>query len=347
MKIGNMLYPESSSPNYDAQRIHDCMDEAKLSESLGVDALWLSEHHFDGNSIYSDPVTFASALFGMTSKIEIGFAVLQSSLYHPVRLAEQLALLDIISNNRLTVGIGRGTNGNIYEYEGYGINPDEAQSRYEEITFLISSLLNNSKGFEHKGEFWNIKIPQLRPSPSDLLHSKLIHSSGSANSVVELARLGQPLLLAPLSYDETARRLKLYKETMLKSGFSRNHLNNMLSKSWLWRDVYVSESEEKAEEIGLQNYLRTSVNRAMLRREIYKRRGLEPHARDKFDHTKETIVNSGFIFGDISKVEKEFMKISELGIGGVFSIFRLGGLTKEQGFENLDLFMSKIAPKLR
>src|SRR5260221_10893099 len=101
MKFGNFLFPESASPASDAVAIDETLREARLCDALGVDALWLAEHHFDGNCAYVDPITFAAALAMATQRCAIGFAVVQTSLYHPVRLAEQLSLVDILSKGRL------------------------------------------------------------------------------------------------------------------------------------------------------------------------------------------------------------------------------------------------------
>ena len=101
MKFGDFLFPESSDPACDGEIIDDALAEARLCDELGMDAIWLAEHHFDGNCAYVDPLTFAAALAVATKRAELGFAVLQTSLYHPIRLAEQLSLLDHLSKGRL------------------------------------------------------------------------------------------------------------------------------------------------------------------------------------------------------------------------------------------------------
>lgn len=123
MRFGNFLFPESRDPLQDGQLIDEILQEVQLSEALGMDTVWLSEHHFDGACAYVDPITFAAAIAASTQRIGIGFAVAQVSLHHPVRLAEQLSLIDNISKGRLLVGLGRGTVYNVYEYHGYGIDP--------------------------------------------------------------------------------------------------------------------------------------------------------------------------------------------------------------------------------
>ena len=98
------------------------LERNAVMDASGYDGVWLAEHHFDGNCAYVDPVVFAGAVAACTTRLKVGFAVAQVSLHHPVRLAEQIALLDQISQGRLVVGLGRGTAYNVYEYQGYGID---------------------------------------------------------------------------------------------------------------------------------------------------------------------------------------------------------------------------------
>ena len=115
MKFGNFLFTESSDPGRDGPVIDEALAEARLCDELGMDAIWLAEHHFDGNCAYVDPLTFAAALAVATKQVELGFAVLQTSLYHPIRLAEQLSLLDHLSKGRLILGLGRGSSAPLQE----------------------------------------------------------------------------------------------------------------------------------------------------------------------------------------------------------------------------------------
>jgi alkanesulfonate monooxygenase SsuD/methylene tetrahydromethanopterin reductase-like flavin-dependent oxidoreductase (luciferase family) len=115
MKTGIFLFHEARDPSKDTQIIYEAVREAQLAESLGMDAVFLAEHHFDGNCVYVDPPTFAAGLAMATSRIKIGFAVLQTSLYHPLRMAEQISLIDNLSKGRLIVGLGRGSLVNTHE----------------------------------------------------------------------------------------------------------------------------------------------------------------------------------------------------------------------------------------
>ena len=78
MKVSNFLFPESRDPQRDGIVIDETLREARLADELGVEALWLAEHHFDGICAYVDPVTFAAALAAVTHRCKIGLAVVQT-----------------------------------------------------------------------------------------------------------------------------------------------------------------------------------------------------------------------------------------------------------------------------
>ena len=94
MKFGTFLFPDCRDPAEDGRVIDETMREAMLADELGMDVVWLAEHHFDGISVYADPIGLAGALAGSLRHAGLGFAVMQTALHHPIRLAEQMALLD-------------------------------------------------------------------------------------------------------------------------------------------------------------------------------------------------------------------------------------------------------------
>src|SRR5215470_5153467 len=180
LKFSDFLFPESRDPQQDGRVLDETLREARLADELGVDALWLAEHHFDGICAYVDPVSFAAALAMATRRCGIGFAVVQTSLHHPIRLAEQLSLIDQLSKGRLIVGLGRGTAYNIYDYQGYGFDHLEAQERFEEAEAVMLKAWTLER-FEHHGKYFDLKVAGLRPTPYTKPHPFLIRAaSGEA-----------------------------------------------------------------------------------------------------------------------------------------------------------------------
>ena len=147
MRFGWLTLAHSPSPDGDHAAIEEQLEQACAAETLGFDSVWLTEHNFTGEAVYCDPIPFASALAARTSRVRIGFAVIQLALRHPVRLAVQLALLDNLSRGRLDVGVGRGTLYNEYEFVGYGLRSDDSRERSAEALEVLIRAWTEELGF--------------------------------------------------------------------------------------------------------------------------------------------------------------------------------------------------------
>src|SRR3954452_23823870 len=164
MKFGWLTLALSPSPSEDAVRIDQQIEQVYVAEDLGFSDVWLTEHYFTGESVYNDALLFASALTQRTSRIRIGFAVLQMPFHHPVRLAVQLALLDNLSNGRIDVGIGKGTVYNEYEFVGHGLRSGDSRERMEEAVDIIERAWREAP-LSYDGRFHKVHIPAIRPKP--------------------------------------------------------------------------------------------------------------------------------------------------------------------------------------
>src|ERR1700744_6132281 len=186
MKFSNFLFPDSASPEDDGRGIEETMREARLTDDLGYDVIWLAEHHFDGICAYVDPVSFAAALATATTRAKIGFAVAQMSLHHPIRFAEQMAVIDHLSKGRLIVGLGRGTAYNIYDFQGYGIDHTEAQARFEEAEAVMLEAWKGAP-MHHQGRFFNVRLPELRPGVFTKPHPYVLRAAATEHGMLEIA----------------------------------------------------------------------------------------------------------------------------------------------------------------
>jgi hypothetical protein len=140
-------------------------------------------------------------------------------VHHPVRLAEQNSLLDNITKGRIIAGLGRGTAYNIYDYQGYGVPAEQAQERFEEAETIMLKAWTGEP-LEHHGKYWNLKLPMLRPRPYTRPHPFIIRSSGTEESMVEIARNRRPFMMNVQSFDVTKRRMDLYRQTLRAQGMT-------------------------------------------------------------------------------------------------------------------------------
>src|SRR5712671_3714931 len=261
MKFSNFLFPDSRDPERDGVVIDETLREAWLSDELGVDVIWLAEHHFDRICAYADPISFAGALATSTRHSKIGFAVVQTALHHPIRLAEQLAILDNITKGRLVVGLGRGSSYNIYDYQGFGIDHHEAQARLDEAEDIMIRAWSGG-AFEHDGRFWHLQVPMLRPRPYTRPHPPVIRGASGEASLIELAQQGKPFLMNVQSFETTRDRVALYARTMREAGHDDAAVARNLDASWVWRNVFVAETDAEAERVALPTFAAMTQARA-------------------------------------------------------------------------------------
>jgi alkanesulfonate monooxygenase SsuD/methylene tetrahydromethanopterin reductase-like flavin-dependent oxidoreductase (luciferase family) len=247
MRFGWLTLGHSPSPDEDYAAIREQLSQACFAEAAGFDGIWLTEHNFTGESVYCDPIPFASVVAAHTSRIRIGFAVIQLALRHPIRLATQLALLDNLSDGRLDVGVGHGTNYNEYEFVGYGLRSDDSRARMEETLDVMIRAWTEAP-LVHEGKFYQLRLPELRPRPRQRPHPPIWRSVSSAGSVRECGRLGAPIMTARIPLSAIPERLALYEAGLADSGLDAAARQRLREQAAVWRFVHVAESHAQAED---------------------------------------------------------------------------------------------------
>jgi alkanesulfonate monooxygenase SsuD/methylene tetrahydromethanopterin reductase-like flavin-dependent oxidoreductase (luciferase family) len=189
---------------------------AEAAERLGYHDVWVSEHHFIPFGVCSSALTMAGFLLGRTSRLRAGTAVTLAHLYHPLQLAEQVALLDQLSGGRLDFGIGRG--GYLQEIEAFGVN----RARHGlEVEATLDVLLSawTDETVSSANPLFPFEPVALVPRPVTRPHPPLFVASSTAATVERAAREGLPLLLYwAMLDDQRARVLALYREAAERHG---------------------------------------------------------------------------------------------------------------------------------
>ncbi len=347
MRTSNFLFPSSLTVADDGRVIEETLAEAKLTDALGFDTIWLAEHHFDGVCAYVDPVTFAGALAVATTRARIGFAVAQVALHHPIRLAEQIALLDHMSQGRLIVGLGRGTAYNIYDYQGYGIDHHEAQARFEEAEALMFKAWEG-KPVDHKGQFFTARLPELRPGVRTKPHPYVIRAAATEHGMLEIARRGQPFMLNVQSDAVTAQRMDLFRQTLRSIGQDEATVAARADECWAWRNIYVAETDAEAERLAIPAFIEMHEHRVAMRKRIYAEQGASilPMPPAGAAQPAHATVEHALICGSPATVAEKLAPLKATGIGGLIAQFRLGPMNYEQTAQSLTLFQEKVAPIL-
>ncbi len=346
MKFSTFLFPDSRDPARDGRVIDETLREAALADELGADMVWLAEHHFDGISVYADPMVLAGALAASLKQAGLGFAVIQTALHHPIRLAEQMALLDQLMRGKLIVGLGRGSSYNIYDYQGFGIDHQEAQARLDEAEAIMLKAWSGGE-FIHDGRFWQLQVPMLRPRAYTRPHPAVIRGSSGETSLIELAREGKPFMMNVQSLETTARRVELYRRTMREAGFGETIVAANLAASWVWRNFYVADSDEEAARVGIPAFETMTRARAEMRDRVFAETGAHIAVPKHDLPGARTARGDGLIHGAPARVADDVAALDRLGVGGIIGTFRLGPMSHETAAESLTLFMREVAPQFR
>jgi alkanesulfonate monooxygenase SsuD/methylene tetrahydromethanopterin reductase-like flavin-dependent oxidoreductase (luciferase family) len=177
----------------DSRIYTDYIDYICEAEDLGLHSVFLVEHHFTGFGQISATLSFLTYLAAKTSRMRLGTAVLVLPWHNPALLAEQAATLDLLSNGRLDLGIGKGYRWG--EFHGFCIPIEEAGERYDEaVAFLRKAWTTNGR-FSHHGKRWHYQDIIVEPAPVQKPHPPLWIGAFSPDSIRQAAENGFNLLL--------------------------------------------------------------------------------------------------------------------------------------------------------
>src|SRR4029079_18024736 len=162
MKVGIALNMLCQSGRSDASVVGEHLALGDLAEPLGFDSIFALEHHFNGYALSAVATQLLAYYAGRTKRVQLGTAVIVLPWHDPVRVAEQIALLDVLCGGRCLFGFGRGAAS--VEYAGFRIPMEEARPRFVEAAQLIRLALSEPE-FEWQGEYFQIPRTSIRPRP--------------------------------------------------------------------------------------------------------------------------------------------------------------------------------------
>jgi alkanesulfonate monooxygenase SsuD/methylene tetrahydromethanopterin reductase-like flavin-dependent oxidoreductase (luciferase family) len=172
----------------------ECFALVDEAEASGVDSVWLAEYHFSAISVLSSPITIASAIAARTQRIRIGSAVVLLPLGHPIRIAEEFATLDHISQGRVEFGVGRGTFPDTHD--GYNSPFAESRERFDEYLEVILKAWTMER-FSYAGKYYRCEDLCVRPKPVQTPHPPIRVGITSADTFPLIGRLGYPIIINP------------------------------------------------------------------------------------------------------------------------------------------------------
>jgi alkanesulfonate monooxygenase SsuD/methylene tetrahydromethanopterin reductase-like flavin-dependent oxidoreductase (luciferase family) len=241
MKFGLMhLFQQdpAKDPGGEAGKvIREAISQSVYAEELGFDSVWLAEHHFHPYGLVGSPLIAAAAVAATTERIRIGTAVLVLPFYNPLRLAEDCALVDQISEGRLDIGFGRGYQP--AEFRRLGVPQAEARARTEECIEILKLAWTQDQ-FDFQGQFWNVDGVSVLPKPAQDPHPRLYQAASSIDTFRIAGGSGSRILTSPnfTPMHVVRRQFGVYIDALTGAGYDPNEFDCPMLQQ-----VYVGDDE--------------------------------------------------------------------------------------------------------
>ncbi|HWO43642.1 MAG TPA: LLM class flavin-dependent oxidoreductase [Candidatus Eisenbacteria bacterium] len=353
----NYFDPVKGAANY-----KEHLEEMAYCEELAFDGVVFNEHHYSAYGTMPSPNLIAAALSQKTSRIRIG--VLGNILplrFHPVRVAEEYAMIDCLSNGRLIAGFVRGIPP---EYIWYGVNPEESRGRFEEAYDLIMTAWTQPV-WSYTGRFFRLQDCAIWPRPLQQPYPPIWIAARSAESIEWCVKRRLPIAQVYQTTDQIEDTFNYYRKIARDEGWEATPDHFILC-----RHIYVDESDRKAQETAepAMRYFFTVFNRgfneainkgaadqrrlmAALTTErsfSYFREG----NRERLDFSKfdwQALIATGYmIAGNPDTVARQIKtQMQQIGANHFMGMFHIGNLAHEKVVASLNLFHKEIMPRLR
>lgn len=353
MRFGTYYFLQVPPGMTEEEVIHREFTQILLSEELGYDTVWLTEHHFTEYGISVSPLALAAAIAARTQRINIALAAAILPFHDPIRLAEEIAFVDILSRGRLRVGIGRGNRP--IEFAGYRVPQEENRERFGEIVEIMIQAWTQDR-VSYRGRFFTLDGIPVRPKPYQKPHPPLMLVCVSPETIVLAARHGWPMLnsilFGPLR--QIVEKRDLYVSAMREAGYSEAAVQTAL-RSWsVSRHIYVAPTDSEAirEAQAAELWYQQALARFLVPDNIEAAPvALRPQFRALAATLQtvswEKLVRETVLFGSPERIVDQVREMQAIGVGELLCWMNFGGLPQEGVQRSMRLFAEKVMPHFR
>jgi probable F420-dependent oxidoreductase len=318
------------SPLQAGGNFEETIQECERAEAAGFASVWLGEHH-DNSTLYPTPLLGLAAIASRTRRLRLGTGVLLLPLYHPLAVAEEAAMVDVISGGRLILGVGAGYAPE--EFAAFGVPIEERGSRMAEALPLIQRLWTD-EGVTHAGRHYRVTRATVRPRPVQRPRPPIWLAGWVEPAIRRAGRLGDGWLGGPSArLDELARCVSLYREARRGAGRDRDP-----DDVALMRYVFVTESLERARAVAGGAFIRCFED-------TYFRWPHPVVKRPAGALTIERLAEDRIILGDPASCIDQIQHLQKtLGLTHLICRISAPGIPRETAGASLDLFTRHVMP---
>jgi alkanesulfonate monooxygenase SsuD/methylene tetrahydromethanopterin reductase-like flavin-dependent oxidoreductase (luciferase family) len=243
MKLGVLQFFSWPERRVALGTVYDrAIQRIEVMDRSGYDAVWLAEHHFSSFSVCPSVHMIGTLAAARTRRLRIGTAVSLAAFYHPLRLAEEVALLDVLSGGRVNWGAGRGFSRG--EFTAFGVPPEESTSRFRETVEIVLRAWSEER-LNYAGQYFQFENVEVLPKPAQTPLPVWMAAS-SRPAIHWAAGRGFSILMDPhSSFSELADKRRYYHEGLAAGGFSAAGRDIPMA-----RFVALAETDAKAEAVA-------------------------------------------------------------------------------------------------
>ncbi len=323
---------------------------ARIADESGFDSVWTIEHHFTPYTMVTNPLQYLTYVAGITRSVDLGTMVTVLPWHNPVRVAEDVNMLDAFlgSDRDVICGVGRGLGRR--EYSGLGIDQNEARGRFDESLQVLRQLLATGR-CDFEGQFYHIHGLHLRPQPEKDLSKNLWCAGGTEQTVEIIAKHGvRPLTIPTTSLDISLANMRRYAQLSKKAGHKPSH-----TKLALW--TYVAESNSAAD-AGARRYMGEYADSALRHYELlgthlagikgYEQYGAQQNALRKDASPFRDGFYKSHPWGTPEQTIKRATELANaFGTDEIMFIFKYGSMPLAEAEKSMRLFTREVMPALK
>ncbi|MGH7319290.1 MAG: LLM class flavin-dependent oxidoreductase [Candidatus Rokuibacteriota bacterium] len=319
-------YP-SELPRTVGELYRELLEQVEAAEALGFDSFWVAEHHFhEYGAIPSPPVWMASAA-ERTRRIRLGSAVSILPFRNPLHVAEDYAMVDILSGGRLNFGAGSGYL--THEFAGHGIDPESKRERFDEALEIILQAWRGAR-FSYEGRHHRVRDVQLNVTPLQQPHPPVWVAILRYEAAPFVARKGFPMMMVPYATTE--------------------HLDEIHQATRSFRQAYL-EAGHPAERLDLPFALHTYVTDSRAAAAAEAREAMDRYVRTRLyakQRPYETLLEKQLVVtGSPDDCVRTLRLYEEAGMTHFLAIVNYGGLPQKTVLRSMERLATEVMPAVR
>lgn len=342
------------STGWEARLFHQTLEQVELADQVGFEYVWQVEHHFLTEFSHSSaPEVFLAAVSQRTTNIRIGHGVvlLPPPFNHPVRVAERIATLDILSNGRVDFGTGRS--GTPAELGGFCISPAESKAMWDEALHVIPRIWTEDP-FQHEGQYFSMPARSVWPRPIQQPHPPLWVAATSPRTFVDAGERGLGVLCFIIGQPvELETRIASYRQAVKDPTPAGKFVNEQVAGFTV---ALCLDDDEQARRVGGPAALWYT---AMLGTILGEWRGQVVPGYEYYGHVNRTaaqeaareagslIDNGVFCIGDPDRCIRIVEQYERAGVDQLICLMQVGRIPHDTIMRSIELFARRVIPRFR